>query len=132
MAELSNCTYCGKVYVRTTFAICPTCRTKQDEKYERVYEFIRKQENREATVNEVHTATEVEEKLIYNWIKEGRLKTAGFMNLGYPCKSCSKPIQSGTLCESCGNRLQSELQTLTDQSKRAEEDNKSATYFTKG
>ncbi|TCP26026.1 flagellar operon protein (TIGR03826 family) [Scopulibacillus darangshiensis] len=129
MAELSNCKHCGKIFVRTTIDVCPTCRKEQDEKYESVYTYIRKQEHREATVNEVHEATGVEEKLIYDWIKEGRLKTTEFSNLGYPCKSCGKRIQSGSLCLSCGARLQNDLKTNNEQQ---EKNNRgSTTYFTK-
>lgn len=129
MPELSNCKFCGKIFVRTTTSICPTCRKEHEEMFEKVYAYIRKQENREATVYQVHEETGVDEVLIQDWIKEGRLKTADFPQLGYPCRSCGQPIQTGKFCDSCGKQLHKDLSTFNDQQLTQKAEVK--TYFTK-
>ncbi|MDN3956542.1 TIGR03826 family flagellar region protein [Sporolactobacillus laevolacticus] len=117
MTELENCKSCGRLFVRVSSPYCPDCLKKQNEMYETVYRYIRKQENRQSTVTEVHEATGVEINLIYQWIREGRLQTAVFPNLGYPCKSCGKMIQTGTLCDNCRHQLEHDIareQTMGD------------------
>ncbi|MFD2615830.1 TIGR03826 family flagellar region protein [Terrilactibacillus laevilacticus] len=132
MAELSNCNYCGKLFVRTTTNVCPSCRREHEQLFDLVYDFIRDRDNRMASVPEIHEATEVEEKLIYDWIREGRLTPAEFPGLKYPCKSCGTMIQSGQLCSSCQKKIQTELRTFTEQEKKQQEVLKnSRTYYTK-
>lgn len=133
MAELANCETCGKVFVKTASPICPSCRKELEEKFERVWRYIRKKENREATVIEVHEATGVEEKLIFQWIKEGRLKVKEFVNLAYPCASCGKPIQTGNLCEACASRLKKDLDRFeADEEMQKKEKKPFKTYYTQG
>lgn len=110
MAELENCKECGKLYVRVSSPYCPNCLKKQDEMFENVYRFIRKQENRMSTVPQVHEATGVAIDWIYQWIREGRLQTALFQNLGYPCKSCGRTIQTGSLCDHCLKDLERDME----------------------
>lgn len=62
-----------------------------------------------ATVPQVTEATGVEADLIYNWVREGRLLTKMFPNLGYPCKSCGKIIHEGVLCEDCRTKLERDI-----------------------
>ena len=112
MPELANCESCGKVFVKVTTELCPTCRKENEKKFETVYKFIRQKENRESTVMEVHEATGVEEKLIFQWIKEGRLKVKDFKNLTYPCKNCGVPIQAGTFCVNCTEQFKREVENL--------------------
>lgn len=132
MTELANCASCGKVFIQTTSTICPSCRQELDQKFETVFKFIRKRENREATVSQICEATNVEEKLIFQWIQEGRLQVKGFKNLSYPCELCGTPVQSGKLCESCKSGLSKDLQHLQKEEAKAKENEpKTRTYFTR-
>jgi len=115
VAELANCEQCGKVFVKVARAICPTCYRENEQKFETVWHYIRQQKNREATVYQVHEATGVEEKLIFQWVREGRLKVKDFVNLAYPCQSCGAMIQSGMLCDACANQLKKEIAALSDE-----------------
>ncbi|MFC7393837.1 TIGR03826 family flagellar region protein [Scopulibacillus cellulosilyticus] len=131
MAELFNCKNCGKLFVKVTASICPSCRKIIDEKYDVVYDYIRQQENRQATVSEVHEATGVEESLIYGWVREGRLKTADFINLHYPCRTCGQMIQTGTICDNCSKQLAHELKIYEKQKEQDQSsDNDKKTYYT--
>ncbi|MCO7124990.1 hypothetical protein NIE88_04270 [Sporolactobacillus shoreicorticis] len=110
MSELENCKGCGKLFVRVSSPYCPSCLKEQEKLFDMVYTYIRKQENRMSTVTQVHEATGVDLDWIYQWIREGRLKTAVFPNLGYPCRSCGRTIQNGTLCEHCRKNLEHDMQ----------------------
>lgn len=134
MAELSNCSICGNIFVKTTSSFCPACRQEIDKKFNRVYDFIRKKANREATIHEVHKATGVEEELIIEFIREGRLRTSQFKNLKYPCEACGRPIEKGTICEHCQKDFQKELTSFESEQarqQRKEIENKyGRTYYT--
>jgi len=131
MAELANCKSCGKVFVRTLSDICPACVKEDEQKFQKVYKFISKRENREATVTELHEATDVEEKLIFQWIEEGRLLVKNFPNLYYPCSSCGTLIQSGKLCKDCVDKIKQDLDTYeADSLKKHDEHEQHERYKT--
>lgn len=112
MAELANCPNCGRVFVKAFRPICDACHREVEEKYETVSRFIRRKENRMATVEEVHAKTGVEKELIFQFIREGRLHLTHFPNLGYPCEKCGAKIREGRLCKSCYNEIQSDLKAI--------------------
>lgn len=133
MAELTNCPNCGEIFVKNQFRdICQNCWKEEEKAYERVYQFIRKRENRTATMIQVVEATEVEEELILKFIKTGRLKLTQFPNLGYPCDKCGKIIREGKLCTTCSEEFRKDLSTHKMEVERRQEierRDKQATYF---
>lgn len=133
MEELSNCPKCNAIFVKNQFKdICDACYKEEERLYETVYKFIRKRENRTATMQQVIDATGVEEELILKFIKTGRLKLTQFPNLGYPCTKCGKTIREGKLCESCTGQLRKDLnihKAEEERKKEIEERSKRGTYF---
>lgn len=108
--ELVNCSNCGSIYLKNPVRdCCDTCYKKEEADYDIVSQFLRKRENRAATMERVVEATGVEEALLHQWIRKGRLQTALFPNLGYPCDQCGKLIREGKLCETCAKSLKQEL-----------------------
>ncbi|MCO7176431.1 TIGR03826 family flagellar region protein [Sporolactobacillus kofuensis] len=130
MADLENCKGCGRLFVRVSSPYCPDCLKKQDQMYETVYRFIRKQENRRSTVTEVHEATGVDVNWIYQWIREGKIQTSVFPNLGYPCKSCGTLIQTGALCDNCRHRLEHDIDQQQKRDEAASRSQRGKTYHT--
>lgn len=130
MAELANCKGCGKLFVKTESSYCPTCLKEQEKKFDIVYDYIKTQDHRQATVSQVHEATGVEEELIYTWVKKGRLMTSDFINLGYPCRSCGKIIHTGDLCDSCKKKLSRDFEAFTERERAEEERKRGKTYYT--
>ncbi|OAR05150.1 hypothetical protein SA87_08355 [Hydrogenibacillus schlegelii] len=117
MGELANCPRCGRVFVRLPGQkVCPACAAEIEAEFERVYAFIRKKENRQATIYEVSDKTGVSVRQITEFIREGRIRIADHPNLAYPCERCGKAlITEGRFCPSC----KKELEEMTEQLKRA-------------
>ncbi|AMX82299.1 hypothetical protein GS3922_00540 [Geobacillus subterraneus] len=119
MAELANCAKCGRLFVKlSTRDVCESCYQEEERQFERVYAFLRKRENRTATMAQVVDATGVEEKLIIQWIRAGRLQLVHFPNLGYPCDSCGTMIREGRLCANCLGKLQADLRQAEAEKER--------------
>lgn len=110
MGELKNCPSCGEFFNYTGIReVCNNCAMNEEKQYETVYRFLRKRENRAATVERIVEATGVEESLLHKWVRKGRLQPALFPNLGYPCDNCGKLTTQGKLCEACTTELKKGL-----------------------
>lgn len=115
MADLANCPNCGKIFVKALRPICNDCHNEVEAKFDIVYKFIRKKENRAATIEEVHAKTEVEKDLLYQFLREGRLHLGMFPNLGYPCDKCGDTIREGRLCNNCASGIRKDLKAYEDE-----------------
>ncbi|SHF89321.1 TIGR03826 family flagellar region protein [Ornithinibacillus halophilus] len=134
MTELANCSKCGAVYVKTIRDICHNCYKEEEEAFQKVYQFLRQQKNRESTLLEVVEATGVEEELVIKFIKQKRLLTSQFPKLAYHCEKCDTPIISGKLCSNCSKKLKEELERfekIEEVSRNREmEEKRKNTYYT--
>jgi flagellar operon protein (TIGR03826 family) len=125
--ELKNCESCGAVFVDPVRTICRDCYYKEEEAYKKVYRFLSEKKNREATLEEIVKATDVEEELIIKFMKQNRLRASEFPKLSYPCENCGVQIVEGRLCESCARELERDLamhlevQRLKEERKKREE-----------
>jgi flagellar operon protein (TIGR03826 family) len=128
MGELANCPKCGRLFVKHSIRdVCEQCYKEEEALFEKVYQFLRKRENRTATMAQVVEATGVSESLITKWIKIGRLQLVHFPNLGYPCESCGTMIRDGQLCPKCRTKLQTQLKQLEEEKQRQRQ--RMATYY---
>ncbi|WP_318615800.1 TIGR03826 family flagellar region protein [Sporosarcina sp. YIM B06819] len=132
MAELRNCPTCGEFFNYTGVRdVCSKCAMSEEKIYEEVYRFLRKRENRAATIERIVEATGVIESLLYKWVRKGRLQPAMFPNLGYPCDGCGKLTSKGKLCESCATNIQNDLKIFeaVTEFREAIVEKDRATYF---
>jgi flagellar operon protein (TIGR03826 family) len=136
MSDLTNCPNCGKIMAKNKFRdICQDCYKVEEKQFETVYRYMRKRENRAATIRQIVEATEVSEELILKFIKSGRIQVAHFPNLGYPCDKCGRIIRTGKLCERCLTELRGELTDFQKDEKRKQElreREKRGTYLSNG
>lgn len=135
MGELANCERCNRVFVKQYRDICNDCYKKEEEDFRTVYNFLRKRNNRTATMVQIVEATGVEEGLIQKFIREKRLQPADFPNLSYPCERCRQPISEGTICEQCQQQLKQDLEmheTIESIQQKIYDEEKETTYYTKG
>lgn len=131
--DLSNCPECGEIYIKSKFRdVCEKCWKSEEAAYDTVYKFMRKRENRAATMLQVVEATGVSEALILKFIKNGKLQITQFPNLGYPCDKCGKIIRTGKLCEDCASELLGDLKNHEREEEFKQKMNShKATYFTR-
>lgn len=95
--------------------------------------YIRKKENRQATISEVEEATGIEERIITKFIRQGRIHISNFPNLTYPCESCGVSIREGRICGACKGNITGGLARIESEKrfearKKADENRKLTTY----
>jgi len=132
VGDLRNCPICNSVFVKTNLRdVCESCYKVEQKNFDKVYNFIRKRENRKATIQEIVDATEVEDELIMKWIRNGKLRVSDFPNLGYPCDKCGTLIQKGSICSDCSTGLKKDLLKVEEEKRRIQELRKrdKATYL---
>ncbi len=114
MGELRNCPKCGKVYVRVNRNLCPDCIQEEEEKFEEVRHYLKK--NPGATIEQIAKEFEVEENVVVRWLREGRIEDAR-IELKLTCQMCGKPIHIGTLCSKCAEALTAQMMDKNKQEK---------------
>lgn len=124
MPELQNCPRCNKIFVRNLREVCQDCFKIEEEDFQTVYQFVRKKENRQASMLEVEEETGVKKSLIVKFIKQGRLHLYSFPNLTYPCESCAKEIREGRICGDCKDNITKGLNRVESEKKFAERKNR--------
>ncbi len=132
MAELKDCPTCGDFFNYTGVReVCGKCGMNEERAYEEVYRFLRKRENRAATIERIVEMTEATETMLHNWVRKGRLQPAMFPNLGYPCDNCGKLTSNGKLCDICTADLKKDLKTFeaATEFREAVRQNDQATYL---
>ncbi|GIO23868.1 TIGR03826 family flagellar region protein [Oceanobacillus sp. J11TS1] len=135
MGELANCERCNRVFVKQLRDICRDCYKKEEEDFRTVYHFLRKRNNRTATMAQIVEETCVEESLIQKFVRERRLQPADFPNLSYPCERCQQPINQGTICEHCQQQLKEDLlkhEAVESAHQKVLDAERERTYYTKG
>src|SRR3954469_9632170 len=113
MAELRDCPTCGDFFNYMGLReVCSKCAASEEKMYDEVYRFLRRRENRAATIERIVEVTGVTETLLHQWVRKGRLQPALFPNLGYPCDNCGKLTTTGKLCVGCTADINNELRTF--------------------
>ncbi|MBT9253627.1 MAG: hypothetical protein KM296_08100 [Brockia lithotrophica] len=82
--ELVQCARCGKLFVRppgSRVRLCPDCLREVEAEFRRVYDYLRKQRGRKASLREISEATGVSVRQIREFILEGRLRLLEFPEL---------------------------------------------------
>lgn len=110
MSDFINCDKCGRVFQTIAgIKLCSRCRESDDDMFKVVREYI--YDNPGATVPEVSEATEVSEKKILKFLREGRLETKGEAML-IDCEKCGTSIASGRYCNQCTNEMSKGLKDV--------------------
>lgn len=112
--NFKQCKECGNIFQNPSSDICPKCTKEQDEQFEKIKKYLYK--NPGAGVMEVAEATEVEEKLILHFLKEGRIELSE-PDGSIRCEKCGKAISSGRMCLECSKELAGKLNSVLPQKK---------------
>lgn len=114
-AELRNCSICGRLFAyQQGRTVCSRCREQEEEQYMLVRKYVR--DNPGATVFEVAEATGVDEELILQFLREGRLQSRGFVEM-LQCQRCGARIDSGKYCANCLRELDAQLRGVISPSR---------------
>ncbi|MCJ1909778.1 TIGR03826 family flagellar region protein [Planococcus ruber] len=119
--QLENCVLCGRLYLKSYTDFCLDCYKEIEADFKKVDAFIKDEANREATLEELSEATEVSEKRIADFIREGRIYGEDFPNLGYPCAHCGTVIKRQVLCDSCYDQFSEEVNRTLKRDQLADE-----------
>jgi flagellar operon protein (TIGR03826 family) len=108
MPDIRNCRRCKRIFMYVGGPqICEDCKKQEEEKYEKVRLFLKDFPG--ATIQEVSQETEVETKLIYKFLKEGRLEISSTSPIALLCEQCGRRINSGRFCIDCSKKLANEM-----------------------
>lgn len=81
--------------------LCPACYAEEEVYEHKIGEYLR--DFGKASIEDIHKATGVKEKIILRMIKSGRLFVDGINTINYPCDMCGDPIIEGRLCSKCSS-----------------------------
>ena len=107
---LRNCIECGKLCLENPSKLCPVCYDEEEVHENTISKYLR--EIGKATIDEIHKATGVKEKIIVRMLRSGRIFSKGL--IGYPCEMCREPIYDGNLCGKCATGLVKQVQKVND------------------
>lgn len=116
---LQNCRECDRIFSHPTNKLCPQCIRDQNNQFNLVKDYLRKNPN--SLLREVVQETEVSIERIKEFIKEGRLKIVP-PDYYHECQLCGTKITSGKICNKC----QLELRQYEPQKPEPKKENQSA------
>lgn len=120
-----KCKMCGKIFASTGGSECPQCIMDTEKKFGLIKEYL--YNHPDATVVQISEATEVEEKMILHFLKEGRLEMKS-ADGSLRCEKCGVSITSGRMCNNCMNSLSNALSSVLPQKETpAEKERKTRT-----
>lgn len=104
--DIRNCKRCSRIFQYRGNKYCHSCILELDEIFIQVRDYIYDHPN--ATVIEVSDELDVDEDIILDFLKEGRLELSS-PGLDYVCERCKKPIVTGRFCNLCIEELNREM-----------------------
>ncbi len=118
-----KCKLCGNLYNETGTIFCYSCSKKSEEYFREVREYL--YENPDASAAEIVEATEIPEKLLVYFLREGRLEMR-HADGSLRCEQCGAGIATGKLCGTCQAKIEKRLgaNANTQRLARAAEDTK--------
>lgn len=120
--QLRNCSRCGNIFSYINQPICPACQKLEDQEFEIIKQYLREHPN--STVLEVSEATGLDQHLIQEWVRQGRLISTEF-HITTECQRCGKPIVGGRYCRACAEELTAEWSGKKSTAASSWEDNTS-------
>lgn len=122
--RLANCTICGKLYLKDHTDYCLDCYKDMEREFKIITDFLKIEENRFASIEEISAFTDVAEKRIADFIRDGRIYVEDYPNLGYGCAHCGTLIKRQMLCTSCFEEFTSEVNKTLKAEKFLEDANR--------
>ncbi len=115
--KVIQCKLCGRLFQSLGVDTCPICTQNLDESFKKINDYL--YDHPEQSVTEISRGTDVPEKTIMHFLREGRLSIDGTASL--ECERCGKPITGGRFCIVCRGMLEKTLKNSVCRSSRQEE-----------
>lgn len=101
---LKNCEKCGRAFASVDeMTLCSRCiKENEDNNFKKVRNYL--YDNPGADIKELARETGVDEKVILQFIRDGRIGSIKGANVSHDareCKKCGKSIVVGTICDDC-------------------------------
>lgn len=107
--DFRSCSACGKIFIYRGDNKCPDCAKELEEQFDTIKKYLYKHPG--AGVAEVAEETEIDEKTILYFLREGRLELAS-ADSSLTCMNCGEAIKSGKYCKKCSTQLSSTLDSV--------------------
>lgn len=107
--QLDNCIICGRLFLKDHSDSCLHCYLEIEQDFKRVTDFLEIEQNRHATLEQVSEGTNVSEKQITEFLRDGLIFSEDYPNLGYRCSHCDKLIKRQLLCNECFIQFSTEV-----------------------
>jgi flagellar operon protein (TIGR03826 family) len=120
---IQNCQKCGRLFSsENNQKFCERCRENDEDMFKLVREYI--YDNPNASIPEVAEETEVPEKKILKFLREGKLELkedSGFM---LDCERCGTAISTGRFCNKCAMEMEKEFKSAFGMDKKDDKKDK--------
>ena len=104
--DIRNCKNCNRFFKYQSSKYCPNCVIEMDQVFIKVREYI--YDNPNSTVVEVSKNTGVDNEIIMEFLRDGKLELKEATIL-LECKSCGRAIKTGVMCKECLYRFETEM-----------------------
>ncbi len=104
-SEEKCCKKCGRLfmYYGVGHMYCPSCAKADSIIFAKVKEYL--YEHGASSLKEVALATDVSEKKIMTYLREGRLEIPEGSDIFIRCEACNIEMRSGRYCPECANKM---------------------------
>lgn len=126
--NVKNCPKCGKLFNSVLGTICDNCKKSEEDIFERVRSFIK--DNPGSNIYKIAQETEVSEKKILKYVREGRIELSNEVGIGIQCKKCGANIASGNYCKECIDIMNKNILNKFEEDKSRKESSKGTRMFT--
>jgi flagellar operon protein (TIGR03826 family) len=107
-----NCSRCGKLFIQVgQRTICPDCVREDDKSFDVIRDYL--YDHPGAGVVEVSERTGIDEQLVLQFLRDGRLVLGQGVADSLRCERCGAQIRTGRLCDRCLASLTSEVRRVT-------------------
>lgn len=123
--KIIQCKNCRKLFQSLGSDFCPSCVDDMEMYFIKVKDYI--YDHPETNVMDISEGTDVSEKMVLYFLKEGRLSLGDQIH-GLECELCGASISSGRFCRKCQGVFESAFKSTGQQpEKKQEAEKKSGT-----
>lgn len=108
MGNIKQCSRCRQLFQSLGSDVCPDCAQEIDQQFLVVKDFL--YDHPDAKIMEIVQGTNVDEKLVLNFLREGRLSVSQPEDM-LTCIECGEPITTGRYCARCQEKLEGLLKS---------------------